>query len=79
MEKFNKDKDYCSAFPEEWGGMYIGDCCYGHDEVHVCSTTKFYKCLKNKIDRFSAIIITAGGFAGCWVRHTKLMIKRLVN
>ena len=68
-------KDYCTWFPETWRGVDISGCCKIHDET--CSTSRFYKCLRGKIDRVSAFIIAIGGGFGCWVLATKLMFKKL--
>lgn len=68
-------KDWCTCFPENWRGVYIGDCCKLHDET--LGTHKFYACLKNKIGWFHASYITLGGAIGAWVKYTKTMIKRV--
>jgi len=62
-------------FFEEWFGTYIGDCCKEHDEE--CSTSKFFRCLKRKIDWIGTIMITLGGALGCLLKYPKKMIKRL--
>lgn len=88
MEKFNKKTDYCTMFPEVWLGVDIRECCYIHDEVKVCSTKQFYKCLKEKFKKsdkrlvsklywFHASYIALGGGIGCWLKYTSKMIKRV--
>lgn len=67
-------KDYCTWFPDNWKGVYIGDCCKIHDEE--CSTSKFLKCLYKKVGLHS-VYITAGGALGCWIKYTKKMIGRI--
>lgn len=68
-------KDYCTWFPEYWRGVYIGDCCKGHDGN--CGTHSFYECLSKKIDKVSAMLIAAGGALGCWVKQFNKMRKRI--
>lgn len=68
-------KDYCSFFPEKIYGINISDCCKLHDEE--CSTSQFFKCLRKKLDFFTALLITTGGSIGCWVKYTPKMFKRL--
>ena len=63
-------KDYCTMFPENWKGVYIGDCCKVHDET--CSTVKFFLCLKGKVGLFSALLISIGGALGCMVKYQKI-------
>ena len=65
----NNTQDYCTWFPESWFGIYIGDCCKGHDTT--CSTKKFYACLRSKIDIVGSLIVTAGGALGCIFRYGK--------
>jgi hypothetical protein len=71
----NKPKDYCTWFPENWMGKYIGHCCKGHDSN--CSTKQFYNCLRIQLGIFWSGVITAGGAIGCWIKYTSKMIKRL--
>jgi len=72
---YDKYKDYCSFFPEAWGGINISKCCYLHDST--CSTHLFYKCLRKKLDIISSSVITLGGSIGCWVKYTSKMAKRV--
>ena len=60
-------KDWCTWFPDNWAGKYIGDCCKGHDED--CNTTDFFICLKDRIGTFHALYISAGGTVGCIVKY----------
>ena len=66
---------HCTLFPDTFLGVYIGNCCKGHDGN--CSTGQFYKCLTKLLAKHWAMIITGGGAIGCWVRYTKGMLKRL--
>ncbi len=68
-------KDYCTWFPESWRGIYIGDCCKGHDDT--CSTHAFYKCLRKKIGLLGSLLIALGGSVGCWVKYTSRMWRRV--
>ena len=68
-------KDFCSWFPENVWGVYIGDCCRIHDEG--CSTSKFYECLSRKIDIFSSALIVGGGAIGCWIKYTSSMWRKI--
>ena len=68
-------KDYCTWFPEKWREVDISGCCKVHDDT--CSTSKFYKCLKSKINRVPAVAIAIGGGLGCWVKYTSKMFKRV--
>lgn len=63
-------KDWCTWFPEKWRGVYIGDCCKGHDSN--CKTKPFFDCLKKKVGTFWAVIIAGGGAIGCLLRYQKL-------
>ena len=67
--------DYCTMFPETWRGVDISECCKLHDEE--CSTSKFFKCLKEKIGKFHSSYIALGGAVGCWFKYTKKMFKRM--
>ena len=69
-------EDHCTWWPEKWRGVDISDCCKEHDQE--CSTHNFYKCLKVKVGRFHASYIALGGGAGCWIKYTSKMIKRLI-
>lgn len=71
MEK----KDHCTGIPEHWFGVYIGDCCEGHDED--CSYLRFYHCLRGKLNVLSSSIIAVGGEIGCWVFHTEWQINKM--
>lgn len=68
-------KDFCTWFPENWVGVYIGDCCKNHDDT--LSTHSFFKCLKSKIGWFHASYITLGGLIGAMVKYPKRMFKRM--
>ena len=67
--------DYCSWFPEYVWGTYIGDCCKQHDGT--LSTSRFYKCLRVKINIFGAVVITIGGAIGAWIKYPKEMMGRI--
>lgn len=68
------NKGFCTWFWDSWFGIYIGDCCEGHDGD--CSTRKFYNCLVKKFKgKFHAIYIAFGGSLGCLTKYPKLMIK----
>lgn len=73
MKPFDNKKDYCTFFPEEWRGVSIKDCCFGHDST--CSTRLFYLCLEEKVGKFWATLIAFGGSVGCWVKYTKKMVE----
>jgi len=70
-----KKKDYCTWFPENWFGTYIGDCCKIHDED--CSTRKFFVCLRDKIGHSAASLVTTGGALGCWAKYFNKMWNRI--
>lgn len=72
MKPFEREKDYCTFFPEAWRGVDIKECCYAHDAT--CSTRQFYLCLESKVGKFWATLIAFGGSVGCWVKHSKKMI-----
>jgi len=65
------NKDYCTAFPDTWEGIEIGQtCCKKHDnEVGEAGTynpvtphINFYNCLKSRgISFWSRVMITFGG------------------
>jgi len=71
-------KDYCSFFPEYWYSwegkvIYLGYCCMVHDEK--CSFSDFFMCMwRVRVIGTIPIALIAG--IACWIRHTKLMIKR---
>jgi len=75
--------DYCTLFPENWRGVYIGLCCKGHDSD--CSTSRFYvslyKAFRSKLSvkesKLWATVITTGGAFGCWVKYTSKMWRRM--
>jgi len=77
-------KDFCTLFFENYRGVYIGDCCKKHDiECGFSGSYSikksidiFYNCLINKIDKFSAIMITAGGTIGYIVKYPYLFIRK---
>ena len=68
-------KDYCTMFPEYWRGKYTGDCCKLHDST--LSTSSFYKCLRGKLTTVEAVLITAGGSIGAWIKYPKDMWNRV--
>ena len=78
----NKKVDHCTMFPEKWVAwskygwkvVDISDCCKLHDVA--CSTSKFAKCLRNKM-AVGAWLITLGGAIGCWVKYPLTMLRRL--
>jgi len=72
-------KDWCTFFPENIFGIYIGSCCKLHDKN--CSTHKFISCLSKKLGKFAvlSIPIGLGGGLGCWTKYSKRMYKRMTN
>lgn len=77
MEK-RYERDYCTCFPEDIAGIYIGDCCKKHDnEVGEKGTynpitphINFYNNLKEKnVPLHWCVIITLGGTIFTWVRQ----------
>jgi len=69
------DKGFCTWFWDTWFGVYIGDCCEGHDSN--CGTAIFFRCLVKKFgNKFHATYIAFGGSVGCWVKYTKQMINK---
>ena len=78
-------KDYCTWFPESVREIKlfplriekvdISGCCKIHDNT--CSTTKFYKCLRTRIDKVPSVFIAIGGGLGCWVKYTTRMFRKV--
>ena len=65
-------------FPEKWVTwnftvVDISECCKIHDEK--CSTTKFFKCLRER-NILGATLITLGGLIGCIAKYPIKMLKR---
>lgn len=77
ISKFSTwNKGFCTWFWDTWFGVYIGDCCGGHDKD--CSTRKFFNCLVDRFKgRFHATYIAFFGSVGCWTKYTKLMVTNL--
>ncbi len=77
-------KDYCTAFPEEISGTNISQCCKAHDREcgtyskvsFITAKTNFYNCLKSKVGKIWAVIITTGGTIGCGVLYPYILYKR---
>jgi len=71
-------RDYCSMFPENFMGAYIGKCCKKHDnevgqagiDNPVLPHINFYKCLTNiGVKPYFSIIIAVGAGIGSFVRY----------
>ena len=79
-------KDYCSGFPEQIGGVEIGQtCCRQHDnEVGQAGTynpitphTNFFQCLRKRgVSLFMSCIITLGGAVFTWYKQPWLWYKK---
>lgn len=78
-------KDYCTAFPEKICGVNISACCKQHDNDCGMAGSfnfarhqiNFYSCLKSKLTKKMALLITMGGAVICIIKSPWLIYKKL--